>query len=107
MSSYEPQNYRRRSRSPGKSRHHERSRSPNPHHHNRVPHKHKRLKPSAPVQLPFEASELQKHDFESFRAMFELYLDIQKQLVLEELTDDEVKGRWKSFVGKWYMSTRS
>lgn len=33
--------------------------------------------------------------------MFELYLDIQKQKVLEELPDDEVKGRWKSFVGKW------
>lgn len=34
--------------------------------------------------------------------MFGLYLDIQKQLILEELADDEVKGRWKSFVGKWY-----
>lgn len=33
--------------------------------------------------------------------MFELYLDIQKQKVLDELSDDEVKGRWKSFVGKW------
>lgn len=32
--------------------------------------------------------------------MFELYLDIQKQKVLDELSDDEVKGRWKSFVGK-------
>ena len=33
--------------------------------------------------------------------MFELYLDIQKQKVLDELPHDEVKGRWKSFVGKW------
>lgn len=33
--------------------------------------------------------------------MFALYLDIQKQLVLEELPEMEVKGRWKSFVGKW------
>ena len=39
--------------------------------------------------------------------MFELYLDIQKQKVLEELPDDEAKGRWKSFVGKWYVSVRS
>ncbi|KAL9064138.1 MAG: hypothetical protein Q9161_009076 [Pseudevernia consocians] len=39
--------------------------------------------------------------------MFELYLDIQKQKALEELSEDEVKGRWKSFVGKWYISTRS
>lgn len=37
--------------------------------------------------------------------MFELYLDIQKQKVLDELSDDEVKGRWKSFVGKWYICT--
>lgn len=33
--------------------------------------------------------------------MFALYLDIQKQLVFEDLAKDEVKGRWKSFVGKW------
>ncbi|GME41092.1 hypothetical protein GTA08_BOTSDO06090 [Neofusicoccum parvum] len=33
--------------------------------------------------------------------MFALYLDIQKQLVLEDLDGDEAKGRWKSFVGKW------
>ena len=33
--------------------------------------------------------------------MFELYLDIQKQKVLEEFSHDEVKGRWKRFVGKW------
>ena len=37
--------------------------------------------------------------------MFELYLDIQKQKVLDELPDYEVKGRWKSFVGKWYIYT--
>ncbi len=36
--------------------------------------------------------------------MFELYLDIQKQKVLDELPDVEVMGRWKSFVGKWYVS---
>lgn len=34
--------------------------------------------------------------------MFELYLDIQKQKVLEEVPEEEVKGRWKSFIGKWY-----
>ncbi|KAI9655422.1 MAG: hypothetical protein M1829_000658 [Trizodia sp. TS-e1964] len=33
--------------------------------------------------------------------MFALYLDIQKQLILEELDPDEVRGRWKSFVGRW------
>jgi peroxin-14 len=33
--------------------------------------------------------------------LFALYLDIQKQLVLEDLSEYEVKGRWKSFMGKW------
>ena len=34
--------------------------------------------------------------------MFALYLDIQKQLDIDELDESEVKGRWKSFVNKWY-----
>jgi len=34
--------------------------------------------------------------------MFALYLEIQKQLVLEDLPQNEARGRWKSFVGKWY-----
>ena len=38
--------------------------------------------------------------------MFALYLDIQKQLDLEDLEETEVKGRWKSFVNKWYVDTR-
>lgn len=29
-----------------------------------------------------------------------MYLDIQKGIFLEDLGEDEVKGRWKSFVGK-------
>ncbi|KAI4281489.1 MAG: hypothetical protein L6R38_003659 [Xanthoria sp. 2 TBL-2021] len=33
--------------------------------------------------------------------MFGLYLDIQKQLVLDELDGKELKGRWKRFVGRW------
>ena len=35
--------------------------------------------------------------------MFALYLDIQKQKDIEELEEDEVKGRWKSFINKWYV----
>lgn len=30
-----------------------------------------------------------------------MYLDIQKGIFLDDLGEDEVKGRWKSFVGKW------
>ncbi|KAK4994140.1 hypothetical protein LTR66_005767 [Elasticomyces elasticus] len=33
--------------------------------------------------------------------MFARYLDIQKQLDIDNLAEDEVKGRWKSFVSKW------
>ncbi|KAF6239081.1 hypothetical protein HO173_002953 [Letharia columbiana] len=106
MSSREQQNIARRSRSPHNRRHHKRSRSPNSHLYHHVSHKHKHSKPSAPVHLPLQASKLHKHDFETVKPMFELYLDIQKQKVLEGLPDDEVKGRWKSFVGKWYISIR-
>ncbi|GAB7350524.1 hypothetical protein MBLNU459_g1113t1 [Dothideomycetes sp. NU459] len=35
------------------------------------------------------------------RPVFGLYLDIQKQIDIEDLSNDEVKGRWKSYVGKW------
>ncbi|KAK4936484.1 hypothetical protein LTR10_022647 [Elasticomyces elasticus] len=33
--------------------------------------------------------------------MFALYLDIQKQIEIDDLDETEVRGRWKSFVGKW------
>ncbi|KAI9864342.1 MAG: hypothetical protein M1813_003262 [Trichoglossum hirsutum] len=33
--------------------------------------------------------------------MFGLYLDIQKRLILEDLDEDEIKGRWKRFVDRW------
>jgi len=37
----------------------------------------------------------------SHRAIFSEYLDVQKQLDIDALSGDEVKGRWKSFVAKW------
>ncbi|KAI1629359.1 hypothetical protein EDD37DRAFT_48553 [Exophiala viscosa] len=83
---------RERSRSPRRhearpSRH--RSRSPRQRHH--VP----------ATALPLNAQEISKHDLPSYRNMFALYLDIQKQMDIDDLTETEVKGRWKSFVGKW------
>jgi len=33
--------------------------------------------------------------------MFALYLDIQKRLEMDELAEEEVRGRWKSFINKW------
>jgi hypothetical protein len=38
--------------------------------------------------------------------MFATYLDIQKQKVLEDLDEVEAKGRWKSFIGKWYVQQK-
>jgi hypothetical protein len=33
--------------------------------------------------------------------MFGMYLDIQKGKYIEDMDEEEVKGRWKSFVQKW------
>ncbi|KAI9831823.1 MAG: peroxisomal membrane protein pex14 [Phylliscum demangeonii] len=51
--------------------------------------------------LPYEALPLRKDELAAYRALFALYLEVHKQLVLEELPRDEVRGRWKSFVGRW------
>jgi hypothetical protein len=34
----------------------------------------------------------------TYRPMFALYLDIQKNILVEDLAE-EAKGRWKSFIG--------
>lgn len=70
--------------------------------HSNKRHRHSR---SASTQnatiLPFGAPQLVKHQLNEYRALFASYLDIQKQLEIDELDESEVKGRWKSFVGKW------
>ena len=96
----------RRSRSPDDHcdthREHRRSRSPHTrrhrHHHH---HQHSSTQQVSQQPLPFRAQSLRRSDFASHEAMFGLYLDIQKQIVLESLTKAEIIGRWKSFVGKW------
>ncbi|CCU81923.1 hypothetical protein BGHDH14_bgh02662 [Blumeria hordei DH14] len=50
---------------------------------------------------PFNARELSRRDYQDFKPIFALYLDIQKGIALETLGQIEVKGRWKSFLGKW------
>ncbi|KAL2119737.1 hypothetical protein VTJ04DRAFT_6698 [Mycothermus thermophilus] len=53
-------------------------------------------------KLPFNARPLShRHDLPRFRAVFARYLDERKGLDINALDDIEVKGRWKSFVGKW------
>ncbi|KAL1311408.1 hypothetical protein AAFC00_001572 [Neodothiora populina] len=51
--------------------------------------------------LPFEARQVTKYDLPVFRPMFGLYLDLQKEIDIDTLSETEVKGRWKSFIGKW------
>lgn len=101
---------RSRSRSPYRSsRHHRaplqpRSRSRSPHRHDdRDSTRHRRKRSlQRPASLPFRGRPLSKHDHAAYKPMFALYLDIQKQLVLEDLDEHEARGRWKSFIGKWY-----
>jgi hypothetical protein len=90
-----------RSRSPQRqTTHAHRERSPHRHHHKRKRSPdHASIAP--PGELPFNSRQLTKRDYEVFKPMFALYLDIQKGKVLEELGESENKGRWKSFLGKW------
>ncbi|KAK3076396.1 hypothetical protein LTS18_013146, partial [Coniosporium uncinatum] len=90
-----------RSRSPHRERklsHRQRSRSPS---HKSSRHEKKHEQSSKPAILPLKARPLSKRDYDQHKAMFALYLDIQKQILLEDLDEREAKGRWKSFVGKW------
>ncbi|RDH34495.1 hypothetical protein BDQ94DRAFT_141588 [Aspergillus welwitschiae] len=57
--------------------------------------------PAAPIVLPFNSRELTKYDLEHYAPMFDMYLDIQKGIIMDDLAEDEVKGRWKSFMRKW------
>ncbi|RAL15563.1 uncharacterized protein BO97DRAFT_468462 [Aspergillus homomorphus CBS 101889] len=80
-----------------RQRHHRR-------HHHHHPHSSSHRTPDtaqAPIILPYQSRELTKHDLAPYTPLFAMYLDIQKGLYLEELPEDEIKGRWKSFVRKW------
>ncbi|PKS11537.1 hypothetical protein jhhlp_003302 [Lomentospora prolificans] len=53
------------------------------------------------VQLPLGARALVKGDFEAFRPLLAYYLAIQKQKDARTMDERELRGRWKSFLGKW------
>ncbi|CRG86424.1 hypothetical protein PISL3812_03430 [Talaromyces islandicus] len=65
--------------------------------------RHKELSPvsAAPRVLPYNARQLSKHDLSQLEPMFAMYLDIQKGLAFGDLSEKELRGRWKSFVKKW------
>lgn len=79
---------------------HRRSRSPRRHHRSSS-HKRARLGRSVSASLPQNAGYISRHDIEMYRPIFALYLEVQKQLDVDEISEHEMKGRWRSFVGKW------
>lgn len=91
---------RKRSRSPYRrvrdddddEKHVNRRRSRSPHGR-----KHKDRK----EKLPFRSHHLHRHDLESYRTLFAEYLSLQKDLDIEDLSDRDIQGRWKSFLNKW------
>ncbi|KAJ5095519.1 hypothetical protein NUU61_004875 [Penicillium alfredii] len=93
--------HRSRSRSPHRSDRHRSDRHHRRHDRHRDGDRHGRELPAQPVVLPFQAQELSRRDLEAYEPMFAMYLDIQKGLFIEDLNEEEVKGRWKSFVRKW------
>lgn len=54
-----------------------------------------------PVALPLDARPLSKRDLTRYQPLFGMYLDIQKNIDIDELDERELKGRWKSFFKKW------
>ncbi|KAJ3474025.1 hypothetical protein NLG97_g10025 [Lecanicillium saksenae] len=82
-----------------KDRSSRRHRSPHGHHDRR--HREHDSPATAPVELPFGARQLGKGDLRKFEPLLASYLDLQKQKYIEDMDDREVKGRWKSFIGKW------
>ncbi|KAF1812753.1 hypothetical protein P152DRAFT_325043 [Eremomyces bilateralis CBS 781.70] len=82
-----------------------RSRSPRPRHVDSHRGSKRRRRSSSPSRhadnLPYNARPLEKSDLSAYRGLLGLYLDIQKGMAIEELDEKEVKGRWKSFLGKW------
>ncbi|GBF60717.1 hypothetical protein TMEN_3172 [Trichophyton mentagrophytes] len=64
-------------------------------------HRRQRSYEGPAAALPLGAAPLSKRDLSRYKTMFGTYLDIQKGIFIEDLDDRELKGRWKSFVGKW------
>ncbi len=79
----------------GGGRHHHK------HHHRHRRHHEARQDDAAEKELPFAARQLSRRDLTAFRSLLAHYLDLQKELDICALDEAEVRGRWKSFLGKW------
>ncbi|KAK3679289.1 hypothetical protein LTR78_000850 [Recurvomyces mirabilis] len=98
---HRPDQDRKRSRSPyhGIDRDVKRTRPRSP--YRKSGDDHHASKKSNAIHLPFHAHHLHKRGVEAYRPLLANYLDVQKNLNIDDLDEDEVKGRWKSFLGKW------
>ncbi|KAI1452789.1 hypothetical protein F4805DRAFT_446112 [Annulohypoxylon moriforme] len=83
------------SKSPSRRHHHS-------HHHHHHRHRHSSIHSSrTPDELPFGARPLVRSDLDAFRPLFAQYIEVQKNKDVMTMDEREVRGRWKSFVGKW------
>lgn len=84
------------STSSARRRHH----APDHHRHHRR-HRSSTSPTRTQSELPLGARPLVRSDFKTFKPLFAQYLEVQKGKDIAALDEREVKGRWKSFVGKW------
>ncbi|KAH0492682.1 hypothetical protein TgHK011_007624 [Trichoderma gracile] len=94
-----------RDRSRDREREHKKRRSAEGHHHHHHHHHrhHSSSRTEKPIaaELPYGARHLSKDDLKAFEPLFGEYLSLQKQRDIADMDEREVRGRWKSFVGKW------
>ncbi|KAI1411091.1 hypothetical protein F5Y13DRAFT_191679 [Hypoxylon sp. FL1857] len=92
-----------RSPSTSSTRHHDRHSSHHRHHHHHHHRHHRSSTRSTRTldELPFGARPLVRSDLETFKPLFAQYLDVQKRKDIATMDEREIRGRWKSFVGKW------
>ncbi|KAI0845806.1 hypothetical protein F5Y00DRAFT_245361 [Daldinia vernicosa] len=87
-------------RSPSMSSARRRHHTPDHHRHHR--RRHSSTPPThIQIELPLGARPLVRSDLKTFKPLFAQYLEVQKGKDIAALDEREVKGRWKSFVGKW------
>ena len=89
---------------PARSENHSRTRSHSSHHSRRRRRRsstRSHLSASPDGGLPYGARTLSRWDFAAFEPLFAHYLEVHKQRQIATMDEHEVRGRWKSFVGKW------
>ncbi|KAK4119537.1 hypothetical protein N657DRAFT_650033 [Parathielavia appendiculata] len=82
-------------------RHHQRRREDTHRHRHHSARRYSAECTLSRKELPLRARQLSRSDLAAFRPLFAHYLDLQKRLDIGSLDETELRGRWKSFMGKW------